>query len=378
MAFNNAQLRPVVVFKNQGFRNAIVYSRYLCCFRDRPIYPLFTISPSAFSKYDMDIPSLIARLGRESLTKDQRFLHCPEAVRLFYVNIRRDHGTAPRSFNTMVYDHEITVTPDLLASVLSLLHSGIKASYDSDFAKQGFDFCVPLDRLTCDIGKTFSNQLSVGQFHDDLKVLHFFVTRCFLSRDITSVGLLHSLDLWIMGNSRARQPISYASLMFAHMLDFGDGACRGALPFGPLITRYLHHLGIDLRDKVAVCNVHDDLCPNHVLVPLDANVGRRKLVSGSGEDVVPCYSAFSPADPSSDSLITALNQAAVLAIDSEVKRQKETGNGKTTGLLVCKERLELMEFDEARPAPDDFDPISSDSSSEDEISDYESPPSYPF
>ncbi|CAL1370831.1 unnamed protein product [Linum trigynum] len=267
MAFNNAQLRPVIVFKNQSFRNSIVYSRYLRCFHDRPIYPSFTISLSAISKYDMDIPSLIARLGWESFTEDQCFLHCPEAVRLFYVNIRRDHGTAPRSFTTMVYDHEITVTPDLLASVLSFPHSGIKASYDSDFADQGFDFCVALDRLTCDIGKSFSNQLSAG---------------------------------------------------------------------------------------------------------------RLKLVSGSGGDVVPCCSTFSPTDPSSDSLITALTQAAVSAIDSEVKRKKETGNGKTTGLLVCKERLELMEFDEARPAPDDFDPISSDSSSEDEISDYESPPSHPF
>ncbi|CAI0427026.1 unnamed protein product [Linum tenue] len=326
----------------------------------------------------MDIPSLIAGLGWESLTEDQYFLQCPKAVRLFYVNIRRDHGTAPRSFTTMVYDHEITVTPDLLASVLSLPRSGIKASYDSDFAEQGFDFDVALDRLTYDIGKTFSNQLSVGRLPDDLKVLHFFITRCFLPRDITSAGLLHSLDLWIMGNARARQPISYASLMFAHMLDFGVGAYRGTLPFGPLITRYLHRLGIYFRDKVAVCNVHDDLRPNHVLVRLDADVGRRKLVSGSGGDARPCCSAFSPGDPSSDSLITALTQVAVSAIDIEVKRQKETGNGRTTGLQVCKERLELMEVDEARPAPDDFDPISSDSSYEDEISDYESPPSYPF
>ncbi|CAL1379556.1 unnamed protein product [Linum trigynum] len=232
MAFNNAQFHPVVGFKNQGF---------------------------PFSKYDMDISSLIAGLGWESLTKDQRFLHCPEAVRLFYVNIRRDHATAPRSFTTMVYDHEIKVTPDLLASVLSLPHSGIKASYDSDFAEQGFDFCVARDRLTCDIGKTFSNQLSAGRLPDDLKVLHFFITRCFLPRDITT-----------------------------------------------------------------------------------------------------------------------FTQSAISAIDGEVKRQRETGNAKTTNLLVCKECLELMEFDEARLAPDDCDPISSDSSSKDEISYYESPPSYPF
>ncbi|CAL1395186.1 unnamed protein product [Linum trigynum] len=377
MAFNNAQLRPVVVFKNQGFRNAIVHSRYLRCFRDRPIYPSFTISPSAFSKYDMDVTSLVAGLGWESLTADQRFLHCPEAVRLFYVNIRRDSGPEPQSFTTMVYDHEITVTPALLASVLSLPHSGILASYESDFVEHGFDFLAALDQVTRDTGKAFPTRLSAGRLPDDLKVLHFFITRCFLPRDVTSAGLLHSDDLWILSNACARQPISYASLMFAHILKFGGGGYSGALPFGPLITRYLHRLGIDLWDKLAVCNIHDDLRPNHVLVRLDADVGRRKLVSGSGGDSTHCP-IFSPADPISDSLLPALTQAAVTAIDGEVKRRKETGSGKTTSLLVCKERLELMDFDEARPAPDDFDPITPDSSSDDEISDYESPPGYPF
>ncbi|CAL1392642.1 unnamed protein product [Linum trigynum] len=342
MAFNNAQLRPVVVFKNQGFRNAIVYSRYLRCFRDRPIYPSFTISPSAFSKYDMDIPSLVAGLGWESLTEDQRFLHCPEAVRLFYVNIHRDSGPEPQSFTTMVYDHEITVTPALLASVLSLPHSGILASFESDFVEHGFDFLAALDHVTRDTGKVFPTRLSAGRLPDDLKVLHFFITRCFLPRDVTSAGLLHSDDLWILSNACAHQPIS-----------------------------------IDLRDKVAVCNIHDDLRPNHVLVRLDADVGRRKLVSGSGGDTAHCP-IFSPADPISDSLLPTLTQAAVTAIDGEVKRRRETGSGKTTSLLVCKERLELMDFDEARPAPDDFDQITPYSSSDDEISDYESPPGYPF
>ncbi|CAL1360556.1 unnamed protein product [Linum trigynum] len=328
----------------------------------------------------MDVSSLIAGLGWESLTEDQRFLHCPEAVRLFYVNIRRDHGPEPLSFITMVYDHEITVSPALLASVLSLPHSGIQASYESDFVAHGFNFCAALDHLTQDIGKAFPNRLSAGRLPDDLKVLHFFITRCFLPRDVDSAGLLHSDNLWILSNARAHRSISYASLVFSHILKFGGGCYNGALPFGPLITRYLYRLAIDLRDKVAVCNVHDDLRPNHVLVRLDADVGRRKLVSGSGGEVI-CCSAFShanPANPLSDRLLPALTQAAASAINEEVKRRKESGNGNTTSLLVCKERLELMDFDEARPAPDDFDLISSDSSSEDEISDYESPPGYRF
>ncbi|CAI0377620.1 unnamed protein product [Linum tenue] len=325
----------------------------------------------------MDIPSLIAGLGWESLTEDQRFLHCPEAVRLFYVNIRRDRGPEPNSFTTMVYDHEITVTPALLASVLSLPHSGIHASYESDFVAHGFDFCAAHDHLTRDIGKAFPNRRSAGRLPDDLKVLHFFITRCFLPREVDSAGLLHSDDLWILSNARAHQPISFASLMFAHILKFGGGGYNGALPFGPLITRYLHRLGIDLRDKVAVCNVHDNLRPNHVLVRLDADVGRRKLVTSSGGEVT-CCSAFSYADPLSDRLLPALTQAAASSIDKEVRRRKQAGSGKTTNLLVCKERLELMDFDEAKPAPDDFDPISSDSSFEEEISYYESPPGYRF
>ncbi|CAL1388990.1 unnamed protein product [Linum trigynum] len=163
------------------------------------------------------------------------------------------------------------------------------------------------------------------------------------------------------------------------MPDFRGGGYSGDLPFGPLITRYLYRLGIDLRDKVAVYRVHDDLRPNHVLVRLDADVGHCKLVYGSGGDTTCCL-VFSPADPISDSLIPAMTQAAVSAINGEVKRRRETGIGKTTGLLVCKERLELLEADEARPAPDDFDPISPNSSfeSDDEISYYDSPPGYPF
>ncbi|CAL1370157.1 unnamed protein product [Linum trigynum] len=379
MAFNNAQLRPVVVFKNQGFRNAIIYSKYLRCYRDRPIYPSFTISPSAFSKYDMDIPSLLVGLGWTSLIEDQRFLHCPEAIRLFYANIRSDKGAEPRSFTTIVYDHEVLVTPALLALVLSLPHSGLQASFASDFDKHGFDFDSALARLTGDIGRFFPNQLSIGLLPDDLKVLYFFITRCLLPRDVTGAGLLHSPDLWIMANTRMGQPISYASLVFAHMIQFGNGSLNGALPFGRLITRYLYRLGIDLRDKVAFCNVHEDLHPNHVLVRLDTNVERCKLVSASGGDT--CYPLFShghPFDPTVVHLILALTQAAVIALDSEIKPRKVGGNGKTTSLLVHKERLELLEADEARLAPDDFDPISSDSSSDDDISNYDSPPSYPF
>ncbi|CAL1393066.1 unnamed protein product [Linum trigynum] len=232
----------------------------------------------------MDIPSLLSGLGWSALTEDQRFLHCPEAVCLFYVNLGQGRGAEPKSFTTLVYDHEITITPDLLASVLSLPHRGYQAGFDGEFADLGFDFGSALNELTRDIGRVFPTMLAAGRLPDDLKVLHFFLTRCLLHRDISSTDILHTSDLWIMSNARSRSPISYASLVFPHMISFGNGGYSGPLPFGPLITRYLYRLSIDLRDKVVVCNIHDDLRPNHVLNRLNADVGRRQLLSGSGGD----------------------------------------------------------------------------------------------
>ncbi|CAL1388332.1 unnamed protein product [Linum trigynum] len=125
MAFNNAQLQSSILFKNQSFRNAATYSRYLRRFRDRPLYPSFSIQPTAFSKYDMNIPAYLHMLGWESLVSDLRFSQCPEAVRLFYVNLRRGPGSDSSFFTTLVYDYEIKVTPDLLASMLEIPHVGV-------------------------------------------------------------------------------------------------------------------------------------------------------------------------------------------------------------------------------------------------------------
>ncbi|CAL1368349.1 unnamed protein product [Linum trigynum] len=158
------------------------------------------------------------------------------------------------------------------------------------------------------------------------------------------------------------------------MISFGNGSFSGPLPFGPLITRYLHRLGIDLRDKISLCNIHDDLHPNHVLNRLDADVGSRKLVSASGGVAASMFSA----NDDTRGLVAGLTHAAVTTVENEIKRGKEVGNASTTKLQVCKERLELLEADEPMPAPDNFDPISSDLDSGDDISEYESPPNYPF
>ncbi|CAL1395169.1 unnamed protein product [Linum trigynum] len=363
MVINNSQVRAAVEFNNQGFRTSREYTRYLRSFRNRAIQPSFTIQPSAFNKYGMDLSSLLDGIGWRSLAEDHRFSFCPEAVRMFYV------------------------TPDLLASVLSLPHSGLQAGFDGEFHDQGFDFLTSLSLLTEDTGRYFSNHLNAGRLPDDLKVFHWFITRCWLPCDLRSSAVLHPTDLWILSHARARQPISFASLVFCHMLRFGDGGYSGNLPFGPLITRLLYRLQFDLRDKVTICKIHEDLLPNHILNRLDADVGRRKLVTGSrGEagESLPAGSAVSL------ELVPALLKAAVSAIDAEVVRTRAAElnqDGLTRaslGLLLCKERLELMQApqeeleDEAVPAPEDFDPMSSDSGTDDDISDYESPPEYPF
>ncbi|CAL1393615.1 unnamed protein product [Linum trigynum] len=175
------------------------------------------------------------------------------------------------------------------------------------------------------------------------------------------------------------------------MLRFGDGNYSGNLPFGPLITRLLYRLHFDLRDKVIISNVLEDLCQNHILIRLDAGVGRRKLVTGSGGGAGSLSACFEETSPDlAPTLVPALIRVVVSAIDAEVLRIKTIGSDQdglskaSLGLMVCKERLELMQApqgdleDEAVLAPEDFDPMSSGSGSDDDISDYESPPKYPF
>ncbi|CAL1383782.1 unnamed protein product [Linum trigynum] len=47
-------------------------------------------------------------------------------------------------------------------------------------------------------------------------------------------------------------------------------------------SRLLRRLGVDLHDKVTLCNIHDDLKAQHVCARLDANTGPSKPVTGLG------------------------------------------------------------------------------------------------
>ncbi|CAL1380213.1 unnamed protein product [Linum trigynum] len=158
----NVQSQSHVLFKNQSFRNAATYSRYLRNFCNRHLYPSFSIHPSTFTKYGMNIPAYLHRLGWESLVENLRFSQCPEAVRLFYVNFRCGPGSDPSFFTTLVYDYEIKVTPDILASILHLPHSGYQAGTDREFFNFGFRFDEVLRSLAHDIGRWFPSQLAAG------------------------------------------------------------------------------------------------------------------------------------------------------------------------------------------------------------------------
>ncbi|CAL1377890.1 unnamed protein product [Linum trigynum] len=381
MAPINAQLRHPAVFNNKGFCNADVYSRYLRRFRDRPIYPSLSLHPAAFSKYDMNIPALLHGLGWQSLVENMRFSYCPEAVRLFYVNIQRGPGADPAFFTTTVFNFEIKWR----------INTGLCAGTDSEFGALGFDFMVALGSLTHDIGQFFPSHLAAGRLPNDLKVLHFFLTRSFLPRDLSTTNLLHPSDLWVLSHAGAGTPISYASLMFHHMLKYGMEFFGGPLPFGPQITILLSFLRIDMRDKLHQCKVLDDLRPQHVLAKIDALVGPRKPLTGlggvkpglatsSGLKPGPATS-FGPASYSYGRLVGALVDVVVTVIKRESSSEMEQS---VTLKKLRQEDLMCPKF--VYESGSINDPISSDSvsefneaaSDEDSVSEYESPPKYPF
>ncbi|CAI0390533.1 unnamed protein product [Linum tenue] len=259
MAPNNPQLHSAATFNNQGFYKPSRYFRYLKHFHNRPFYPSFPIQPSAFRKYDLDIPDLIHKLGWGSLFENQRFSQCPKGVKMFYASLKRGPGSSPSFFTTVVYNHEIKVTTSLLAETLDLPCLGSSAATNDDFADIRFEFSSAMESLTHDIGKYYPSILSAGRLADQFKVLHFFITRILLPRSGFSADLVHPADAWIMENARDGVKLNFSALMFAHMINYGDENYSGPLPFGPQVTRLLSRVGIDLRDKMLVCDVRKDL-----------------------------------------------------------------------------------------------------------------------
>ncbi|CAL1354121.1 unnamed protein product [Linum trigynum] len=233
---------------------------------------------------------------------------------MFYASLKRGPSPTPSSFTTVVYHHEILITPSLLAETLGLPCQGPSGATNDDFAEIRFDYESALESLTFNIGCHFSNMLSARRLADLFKVMHFFITRILLPRSLSSAELAHPSNVWIMANARDRILLNFSSLMFAHMIEYGDENYYGPLPFGRQITRLLYTLGIDLLDKVIVCDVRDDLRAQHILARVDASVGRRNPVIRSGGE--------QSAGVSANQLVHALLDVASVALDKKIQSIK--------------------------------------------------------
>ncbi|CAL1393188.1 unnamed protein product [Linum trigynum] len=236
------------------------------------------------------------------------------------------------------------------ASVLKTLDLpcvGSSAATNDDFGAIIFDFGSAMESLTHDIGKYYPSMLSAGRLADQFKVLHFFITRILLPRSGLSVDLVHPADAWIMENARDGVKLNFSTLMFAHMINYGDDNYSGPLPFGPQITRLLSRVGIELRDKLVVCDVREDLRAQHIITRVEAQVGRRKSAICSGG-------------------VPALLEAASAVLDREIS-------------AVKRKELASLEFHYARiKMAKKSEPSNTLEGEAQGISDYESPPEYDF
>ncbi|CAN1341837.1 hypothetical protein LINPERPRIM_LOCUS39296 [Linum perenne] len=97
-----------------------------------------------------------------------------------------------------------------------------------------------------------------------LRVLHFLVTRVFFPRT-TNREVVTALDTWVLHHAENRLPISYAHLMFTHMIRAATDFSRGNLPFAPLITTLLSRLGLSFHLKLTEENIVMQFRAQHVL-----------------------------------------------------------------------------------------------------------------
>ncbi|CAL1371235.1 unnamed protein product [Linum trigynum] len=206
------QLAQAAIFNGKCFGSAEDYSRYLLKFQDRELCPSVALDPSHFNRYDMNIPALINSLGWTDIIHNQHYGFRPEAVRMFYANMKPCYNTVPPSFTTIVFNYLITVNVELLSLLLGIPINGFEVMDAQDFQSVGFDEVAAFRRYTQDTGRYYPNMLSSGRLPNDLKVLHFYITRVFLPRSYGH-SIIHPTDLWILASARENRAISYPHLM---------------------------------------------------------------------------------------------------------------------------------------------------------------------
>ncbi|CAL1386161.1 unnamed protein product [Linum trigynum] len=295
----NAHLAPAAIFTNRGFRNSEAYSRYLRCFSDRALHPSFLIPPTSFNRYRLRVNGYINDLGWSSLFQNRLLDQCPEAVRMFYSSMQCGPGRYPSYFTTTVYNFSVTRLRE-----------------------------SPLSRF------------SVERLPDDLRALQFYISHVFLPRTADQAATLDESDLWILFNAKTSCPISYASLMFNHMIKYQEEECSGKLPFGLQITHLLALLGVDLRGKIINREVHSDLQAQHVLRRPLSWLGPRKLAKVQGGDkAANCESKSEPEEDDNDEVswlkdtTAAYTAAGISRLDKGKGIAESSGKRKTTVTL---------------------------------------------
>ncbi|CAL1395156.1 unnamed protein product [Linum trigynum] len=234
----------------------------------------------------MNIPALINSIGWRDVLLNQHFGKCPEPVRMFYANMKPCFNTIPPSFTTIVFNYLITINVELLSLLLGIPIHGAEVMDASDFQSVRFNEIEALRLYTRDTGRYYPNMLASGRLPDDLKVLHYYITRVFLPRSYGH-STIHPTDMWILASAKENRLISYPHLMFGHMITYSEDNLNGALPFAPQITLLLRALGVYLRYKVSRVDLIDRLQAQFILRKVDASVGRRgPLVNAPGGDQV--------------------------------------------------------------------------------------------
>ncbi|CAL1401461.1 unnamed protein product [Linum trigynum] len=328
----NVNLALAAIFTNRGFRNSEAYSKYLRSFCDRPLHPSFLIPPTSFNRYRLRVNGYINDLGWSSLFQNRLLDQCPEAVRMFYASMQCGPGRYPSYFTTTVYNFSVTVTADILATLLHLPHGGYQAETAADFDNYGFHPIDTMSYLASDYGSHELSRFSVERLPDDLRALQFYVSHVFLPRAADQAATLDDSDLWILFNAKTSCPISYASLMFNHMMKYREEECSSKLPFGPQITHLLAILGVDLRGKIINREARSDLQAQHVLRRPISWLGPRKLAKVQGGDkAANCESKSKPEEDDNDEGSWLKDTAAAYTAGGISRLDKGKGIAESSG-----------------------------------------------
>ncbi|CAL1360411.1 unnamed protein product [Linum trigynum] len=125
------RLAQAAIFNGKGFEDAAGYARYLLQFQDRPLHPSITLDPSKFNRYGMDIPRLINTIGWGDILPNRNFGFRPEAVRMFYANMKPCLHISPPCFTAIVYNYLITINVELLSLLFGIPIFGAEVMNES-------------------------------------------------------------------------------------------------------------------------------------------------------------------------------------------------------------------------------------------------------